>query len=82
MKIVLFNLCFFSALIGYSQDIIVKLNGDTVLAQVLEVQLTDIVYQTPTVPAKPGVNPALPQGLPGLPGSIDPFSVPPSPPTP
>ncbi len=51
MKIVLFNLCFFSALIGYSQDIIVKLNGDTVLAQVLEVQLTDIVYQTPTVPA-------------------------------
>ena len=58
-------------------DILREVGGDRVALATLPEG-----SQTPTVPAKPGVNPALPQGLPGLPGSIDPFSVPPSPPTP
>ena len=58
-------------------DILREVGGDRVALATLPEG-----SQTTTVPPTPGVNPALPQGLPGLPGSIDPFSAPPSPPKP
>jgi biopolymer transport protein ExbD len=54
-------------------DILREVGGDRVALATLPEG-----SQVPTVPATPGVNPALP----GLPSSIDPFTEPPSPPTP